>query len=68
MADYERENPLFKEIVKIGITPMITTLSIMDYADDESQVLGYGISLIIMNLGMYFVTPAIIIYRIRKLF
>ena len=68
VADYERENPIFKEIVKIGITPMITTLSIMDYADDESQVLGYGITLIILNLGMYFVAPAIIIYRIKKLF
>ena len=68
VADYERENPIFKEIVKIGITPMITTLSIMDYADDESQVLGYGISLILMNMGMYFVAPAIIIYRIKKLF
>ena len=68
VADYERENPIFKEIVKIGITPMITTLSIMDYADDESQVLGYGISLILMNMGMYFVAPALIIYRIKKLF
>ena len=68
VADYERENPIFKEIVKIGITPMITTLSIMDYADNESQVLGYGISLILMNVGMYFVAPALIIYRIRKLF
>ena len=68
IADYERENPIFKEIVKIGITPMITTLSIMDYAENESEVLGYGISLILMNAGMYFVAPAIIIYRIRKLF
>ena len=68
IADYERENPIFKEIVKIGITPMITTLSIMDYADNESEVLGFGISLILMNMGMYFVAPAIIIYRIKKLF
>ena len=68
IADYERENPIFKEIVKIGITPIITTLSIMDYADNESEVLGYGISLILMNVGMYFVAPALIIYRIRKLF
>ena len=68
VADYERENPIFKEIVKIGITPMITTLSIMDYADNESEVLAYGITLILMNLGMYFVAPALIIYRIKKLF
>jgi peptidyl-prolyl cis-trans isomerase B (cyclophilin B) len=68
VADYERENPIFKEIVKIGITPMITTLSIMDYAENELEVLGFGISVILMNMGMYFVAPAIIIFRIKKLF
>jgi peptidyl-prolyl cis-trans isomerase B (cyclophilin B) len=26
IADYERENPLFKEAVKIAITPMISSL------------------------------------------
>jgi len=31
IADYERENPLFKEMVKIVITPMITSLSILNY-------------------------------------
>ena len=68
VADYERENPIFKEMVKIGITPMITTLSIMDYAESESEVLGFGISVILMNMGMYFAVPVIIIYRIKKLF
>ena len=68
IADYERENLVFKEIVKIGITPMLSTLSLMDYADNESEVLGYGISLILMNMGLYFVAPALIIYRIKKLF
>ena len=29
IADYERENPVFKEIVKLGITPMISSLSIL---------------------------------------
>ena len=57
IADYERENPVFKEIVKIGITPMISTLSLMDYADTESEVLGIGISLIILNAMMYVGLP-----------
>ena len=57
IADYERENPLFKEIVKIGITPMISTMSLMDYADTESEVLGIGISLIILNGMMYVGLP-----------
>ena len=29
IADYERENPLFKEAVKIGLTPMLSSLSIL---------------------------------------
>lgn len=66
VADYERENPIFKEIVKLAITPMLTTLSLMDYADSESEVLGIGISLIILNLGMYVGVPIIAILRIRK--
>jgi len=66
IADYERENPLFKEAVKIAITPMITSLSLMEYADSEESVLGIGISLILLNIGMYFVAPVIVIMRIRK--
>jgi len=68
IADYERENPVFKEVVKIVITPMISSLFILNYVeiDSEESVLGYGISLILLNIGMYFVAPAIIIYKIRK--
>jgi len=68
IADYERENPVFREMVKIVITPMITSLSILNYVDMDSEVevLGYGISLIILNGMMYVGIPAIIIMRIRK--
>jgi len=68
IADYERENPIFKEMVKVAITPMISSLSILNYVDmnSEESVLGYGISLIVLNLGMYFVAPIIVIWRIRK--
>ena len=68
IADYERENIVFKEMVKIAITPMISSLSILNYVDmdSESGVLGYGISLILLNLGMYLGVPAIVIIGIRK--
>ena len=66
IADYERENPVFKEIVKIGITPMISTLSLMDYAETESEVLTIGISLIILNGMMYVGLPVFGIMRLRK--
>jgi peptidyl-prolyl cis-trans isomerase B (cyclophilin B) len=68
IADLERENPIFKEAVKITLTPLLTSLSILNHVDmhSEESVLGYGISLIILNIGMYFAAPAIIIYKIRK--
>ena len=70
VADYERENPAFKEVVKIAITPMISSLSILNYVDmnSESEVLGYGMSLILLNLGMYLGVPAVVIIGIRKQF
>lgn len=67
IADYQRENPVFKELVKLGITPMITTLSLMDYAQTESEILSIGVSLIILNLGMYVGLPAIIILGIKRI-
>jgi len=66
IADIERENPLFKEMVKVGITPLLSTLSVMSYAESESEVLGYGIGVILMNLGMYVAAPAIVIIKTRK--
>jgi hypothetical protein len=64
----EREHPLFKEAVKLAITPMISTLSLMENAESESEVLGVGISVIVLNLGMYIAVPAILIIGIRKRF
>ena len=66
IADYERENPYFKEAVKLAITPMIATLSLMESAESESEVLSIGISVIMLNLGMYLGIPAIVIVGIRK--
>ena len=67
IADYERENPLFKEAVKIAITPMISSLSLMENANSESEVLGMGLSVIMLNLGMYLGIPAVVIVGIRKI-
>ena len=66
IADYERENPLFKEAVKLAITPMISSLSLMENANSESEVLGIGISVIMLNIGMYLGIPAVVIVGIRK--
>ena len=66
IADIQRENPTFKEITKLVITPMLFSLSIMSAAESENEILGYGISVILMNLGMYVVAPAIMIYQSKK--
>jgi len=68
IADWERQNPAFKEAVKITITPLLTSLSILNYVgiDSEEKMLGYGIGIILLNIGMYFVAPAFLITRLNK--
>ena len=68
IADYERENTTFKEAVKLTLTPLLTSLTLLHYADidSESEMLGYGIGVILLNIGMYFVAPAVLIMTIRK--
>ena len=66
IADFERENPVFKEIVKVGLTPMLSSLSILNHVeiDSEQEMLGYGISVVLLNIGMYVGIP---IFGILKL-
>jgi len=68
IADYERENPTFKEAVKLTLTPLLVSLTLLHYADIDSEyeMLGYGISVILLNIGIYFVAPAVLIMTIKK--
>jgi hypothetical protein len=66
IADMERENPMFKEAVKLGLTPMLSSLAIMENAESESEVLGLGLLVITLNLGMYIGVPVFGIMGIRK--
>ena len=68
IADFERENPVFREAVNLAITPMISSLSILNHVEMETdvEVIGYGISLILLNVGMYFVAPVIVVVGIKK--
>ena len=67
VADFERENPFFKEMMNIALTPMLSSLSILNYVElnSEYEVLGYGISLILLNVGMYVGIP---VFGILKLY
>ena len=68
VADYERENPVFKESVKVSLTPLLTSLTLLNFVDvdTEEEMLGYGIGIILLNVGMYFVTPAILVISIKN--
>jgi hypothetical protein len=68
IADYERDNIIFKEAVKLTLIPLLTSLTLLQYTDidSESEILGYGIGIILLNIVMYFVAPAVLIIKIRK--
>ena len=68
VADWERQNPVFQEAVRIFITPMLSTLSLMTLAEDgnDIQVLGLGISVITLNIGIYIAVPAIAGFKIHR--
>ena len=70
IADYERENPAFKEAVKLTLTPLLTSLTLLQYVDIDSEyeMLGYGIAVILLNIGMYFIAPAVLITKIRSFY
>ena len=68
VADFEREQPIFKEVVKLTLTPMLTSLSILNHVniDSEQEMLGYGIGIILMNVGMYVGIPVFGILKIYQ--
>jgi len=68
IADFERENKFFRESIKLGITPLLASLSILNFVeiDSEAEMLGYGIGIILMNVGMYFVIPATLIWKFKR--
>jgi hypothetical protein len=69
VADYERENTIFKEAVKLSLTPLLTSLTLFNNVDidTEQEMLGYGIGVILLNIGMYFVTPVVLVMSVKKI-
>jgi hypothetical protein len=46
---------------------MISSLSLMENAETESEVISLGLSVIMLNIGMYLGVPAVVIIGIRKI-
>lgn len=69
VADWERQSPVFKELVKGTITPMLLSLSVLNYVDIDSeiQMLGYGIGIIALNVGMYIITPVMVLFYAKRI-
>ena len=68
IADLEREHPVFREAIRMALTPMLASLSLLDRADagSEEEVLGYGISIVLLNIGVYIGAPvfgSVTLYR-----
>ena len=62
VADMEREHPVFRDAVRAFITPMISSLSVMSMADagSDRDVVAYGIIVIMLNVGLYVVSPIVL--------
>jgi len=68
IADWERQSPAFKEITKITITPLLTSLSLLNHSniDSEEEILGFGIGIILLNVGFYFGIPIFTAFTIKR--
>jgi len=70
IADMERNSPLFKEVVKVAITPLLASLSLLNNIDINSEIemLGAGIAIIFLNAGVYFALPIFAVIQIKRNF
>ena len=66
IVDWQEKYPLFKELFRLGITPALATTSILNHVEpnSEPELVFYMISTILMNVGLYFVAPAIILTKV----
>ena len=68
VADFEREHPVFKEGIKTMLTPMLSSLSLLNYVEinSEREMIGYGISVILLNVAMYIGIPIFGILKLQQ--
>lgn len=68
IADLERTNPTFREAVKIAITPLLSTLSILNHAeiDSEAEMMTLGLAVIALNLGIYAAPPSLLVLALYR--
>ena len=67
LADAERNNPTLQSVIRFTLTPLFSSLLILDKLniDSEAEMLAFGIGIIALNLGLYIIGPVILAYKIR---
>ena len=67
ISDLERDHPLLKEIIKVGVMPLLNTLSIMHHVDDSSEInlVVYGTIAAFINILIYVVIPVLILVKLK---
>ena len=68
VADYERENPAFRDMVRLFVTPMISILSTLNHADmsTEAGAILYGSAAIALILLAYVGMPVLALYWLGR--
>lgn len=68
VADYERENPAFRDMVRLFVTPMISILSTLNHADmsTEAGAILYGSAAIALVLLAYVGMPVLALYWLGR--
>ena len=68
VADLERQSPAFREAVRIGIAPMLATLSLLGATEIDSgeEVVAYGLAVILMNAALYAGVPVASVLAARR--
>ena len=68
IADIERQNPVFQNLVRLFIFPILSSLSILELAEpgNDFHVVVLGSFVILLNFGLYVMTPVLATITIRK--
>ncbi len=70
VANWQYENPAFKESVRVLITPAITILSLMTLAEEGSEFDAWFLmsTVIALNMGLYIAGPIVGIFFLQRHF
>lgn len=68
VSDWQRQNPVFKEIMRFMITPSMASFTIIDHniIESEEDLVSYVVSVAMLNAGIYFGIPVLALMSIRK--